>query len=291
MIRWPQPRVDGEAHVGNCLGEQVGVAGIDDDVAVTVLHERRRGERAEPVVGVEGRRGGGLRRPGLEPLCGAFAVHQDAVDEVEPRVRLERVLDVLAECRARVHQVDRSLRRRERLRPARRRAREHEPVDPLRIAERELLRDHAAEARPDHVRPLHARLVEHLHGVGGHLGGRVRARRRVALAHAAVVEQDRVERARERLDDGLPAPARVAEPVDQQQRRPGTMTLPGDLHARTRLRRCPRLASPPGTKKTSRMKSVPRMKSGSESGVESTDGRSSMVEEPASAPSRWSASV
>ena len=52
---------------------------------------------------------------------------------------------------------------------ARRRAAEHEPVDALGRVDGELLRDHPAEARPEHVRALDARLVEHLQRVAGHL--------------------------------------------------------------------------------------------------------------------------
>ena len=66
--------------------------------------------------------------------------------------------------------------------------------------------------------------------VAGHLRGRVRARGRVALADAAVVEEDHVERAGEQLDDRLPAPARVAEPLDQEQRRSRSVALPRDPH-------------------------------------------------------------
>ena len=62
-------------------------------------------------------------------------------------------------------QLHRLLGHRERLRPAGRRAGEHEPVDALRSGERELLRDHAAEARAEHVGALDPGLVEHLRRV------------------------------------------------------------------------------------------------------------------------------
>ena len=117
-------------------------------------------------------------------------------------------------------QPHRLLRHRVAPRPAGRRAGEHEPVDALGLRQRELLRDHPAEARAEHVRALDAGLVEHLHRILGQLRSRVRPRRRVALAdRRGCRTRMHVERARERLDDRLPAPARVAEPVDQQQRR------------------------------------------------------------------------
>jgi hypothetical protein len=66
------------------------------------------------------------------------------VDELRPRVGLERVLRELAQRGASQHQVDRLLRHRVGVRPAGRRAREHEPVHPLGMRQRELLRDDPA---------------------------------------------------------------------------------------------------------------------------------------------------
>ena len=76
------------------------------------------------------------------------------------------------------HETERLLGHRARLRPAGRRACEHEPVDAVGISQSELLRDHAAEARAYDVRPVDAGLVEHLDRIAGHLGCRVRAGRR-----------------------------------------------------------------------------------------------------------------
>ena len=85
----------------------------------------------------------------------------------------------------------------------------------------ELLRDHPAEARPEHVRALDARLVEHLQRVAGHLRGRVRPCRLVGLADAAVVEGDRRRwRAARARDDRIPAPAR-------RSRAPGSAAAAG----------------------------------------------------------------
>ena len=244
------------------------VARIDDDVAVSVCTSVGTASEPSRRCASKRRPRGGLRRPVLERLRRPLAVDQDPVDELRPRIGLERVLvNWRSVARASISSTV-LLRHRERLRPAGRRAREHELVDPLRMGERELLRDHPAEARPDHVRALDPAssstctaspaISAAVYGPGG----------RVALADAAVVEEDHVERAGERLDHRLPAPARVAEPVDQQQRRPApwrsqaifiaSPRRPAERRS-TRTRR-PRPASPPGTKKTSRMKSVPRMK-------------------------------
>jgi hypothetical protein len=69
------------------------------------------------------------------------------------------------------------------------------------MRERELLRDHPAEARPDDVRPLDP--------ASSSTCTRLRparapctARRRVALADAAVVEEDHVEALGERRQTG-----------------------------------------------------------------------------------------
>ena len=70
------------------------------------------------------------------------------------------------------------------------RAGEDEPVDALGMGERELLRDHPAEARSEDVRTLDARLVQDTCSVARHLRGRVRPRRLVGLADSSVVEDD-----------------------------------------------------------------------------------------------------
>ena len=114
--------------------------------------------RAEPVERVEGRARGGLRLPAAE------------VGRVRERGSATISLDELRSARAGRasafstkrrsassggsvgacgDQRHRPLRHRERARPARRRAGEHEPVDALRVREGELLRDHPAEARAD----------------------------------------------------------------------------------------------------------------------------------------------
>ena len=168
--------------------------------------------------------------------------------------------------------------------------------------ERELLRDHAAEARADDVRALDAGLVEHLDRVGGHLGGRVRAGRRVALADAAVVEEDHVEPLGEARAARAPSPsarsrargsgaaARRSRAAPRRSARSRRGLLGQRLAARAMPRsRVGRLASPPGTKKTSRMNSVPRRNSGSESGHRAArPGDPARGSSPTSAPSRWS---
>ena len=183
---------------------------------------------AEPVVRVEGRARRRLRRPRLEALRrrepGARGSARRAPAADPARARSRRTRAASRAPRIRSHGLL---------------AASGTPAGPPGVvqtrtsfstrsgaAERELLRDHPAEARPDDVRALDAGLVEHLQRVAGHLRRRVRAGRRVALADPAVVEQDHVERARERLHHRLPAPARVAEPVDQQQRRPRARVAP-----------------------------------------------------------------
>ena len=89
----------------------------------------------------------------------------------------------------------------------------------------------------------------------------------------------------ETRNDRIPAPAAVAEPLDQQQRRALPGRFPRDLHEassctaglrRIRSRRTPTWpirVSPPGTKNTTRMNSTPRMKSGCCSGVRKIGGQ------------------
>src|SRR5581483_6945264 len=122
----------------------------------------------------------------------------------------------------------------------------------------------------------------------------------VRIADAAVVEAEDAEARREPGEDRLPAPARVAETLHEQQRRPAPPLLPRDLHrciascsrCSVRGRRTrPIRASPPGTKKTTRMKSTPSTKSGCCSGVRTTDGSDETAWEADASPSRWSAHV
>ena len=118
------------------------------------------------------------------------------------------------------------------------RAGQDEPLDPVGRGERQLLGDHAAEARPEHVGPLDAGLVEDLQRVAGHGLRRVRAGRRLAGADAPVVEEQHLERAREERHDRLPTPARVPEALDQEQRRPLADAFPGDPDAHTPASAC-----------------------------------------------------
>ena len=191
---------------------------------------------ADPVEGVEARPRRGLRLPAGRVGRAREPVRVDAADELLRRVVRERVLDeapqrdLRRERRRLGDERERPLRQRERARAARGRAREDEPVDALRAGERELLRHHPAEARPDDVRPVDPGLVEHLRRVLGHRRGGVRPGRHLALADAAVVEEEHAEALRQPVRDRLPAPARVAEAMDQQQRRPVAPRLPGDAH-------------------------------------------------------------
>ena len=311
--RCPRPSKRSRRASGTRSARRSALRGSTTPSSVPVRTSVARGDLAHAVVAVEPDARRRLRRPGGLLLRGREPVLHDPVDELRPlrgRRGRERVLDEPPQRDRRLerrrlgHQRERSLRQRKRLRPAGRRAREHEPVDAARVRERELLRHHAAEARPDDVRPLDPRLVQHRDGVRGQLGDGVRPRRRVALPDAAVVEEEHVEPLGEPRQHRLPAPARVAEPVDEQQRLARAAPLPGDpgrsrgrlLGQRLRFARSPRsrvgrLASPPGTKKTSATKSAPSRKSGSESGTRSTSGRSCTSLDPASEPSRWSSSV
>jgi hypothetical protein len=205
-----------QAHVRDPLGEQRRVAGVHDRILRAGEDERRRLDQADAVERVERRSRSRLRRPGLEGLRGRLAVNENPLDDRGIGVRCEGVLDELAQRRTARHQPHRLLGHRVGARAAGCRGRQHEPVDALGCRERELLRDHPAEARPDDVRPLHLGLVEHLQCVGGEPGCRVRPRRSVARTDAAVVVEDHVERARERLEHGLPPPARVAETLHEE---------------------------------------------------------------------------
>ena len=279
--------------------------GVDDLVGGAGDDERRRRDLADA-----GRR---RRWPTPAAACACQAssgcASRDPVvlDLLDHRlvVRLrERVADEDAEALVR-RQVERLsdqphglLGHRERVRPARRRAREDEPVDALRVRERELLRDHPAEARlrrrararrlPRRERPRRHRPSSERST--GRAGGRCRRSRGCRTDHA--------EAPGERLEHGPPAPAAgIAEPVDQQQRRPApcssqAILVPSAIVAITLAlrRRRPggaleqpqppaarlRVASPaipPGRKKTMRMKITPRTKSGSESGVRRKPGQ------------------
>ena len=61
--------------------------------------------------------------------------------------------------------------------PARSRARQHETVNSLRVADRQLLGHHAAQARPQHVGLGDAGGVEHRDDIAGHVGDGERAGR------------------------------------------------------------------------------------------------------------------
>ena len=182
-------------------------------------------------------------------------------------------------------QPDGHLGHRERVRAARRRASEDELLDTVGVRDRELLRDHAAEARADDVRPLEPGRVEHRNGVLRELRDGVRPRRHVALTDAAVVER----RPRKSLASGSasgsqpqrrsPAPGSTA--AARRRRAPRTrcdvMSPPRAPAARRRATTGPRLgrrraraaspAIPPGRKNTMRMKSTPSTNSGSDRGV------------------------
>ena len=146
----------------------------------------------------------------------------------------------------------------------------------------------------DDVRSLDAGLVEHRDRVLGHLARRCTGRaarrsrrcrgcrrgsRRTARRGSGSTAPSPSARSRAR-GSGAAAAAPVPLPGDAARSRRGL--LGERLAARGRMprSRAGRLASPPGTKKTSRMNSVPRRNSGSERGTRSTSGRSCTRLEP-----------
>src|SRR5262249_12125842 len=131
-------------------------------------------------------------------------------------------------------------------------------------------------------------LVEHLHCVGRHLASGVRPGRLVRLADAAGVEGEHAEALGQPGHDWIPAPARVAESLHEQHPRARPAGRPGDLpQPRTALNR----ASPPGAKKTTRMKRTPSTNSGCCRGVERSEGSFETACEPERSPRRWFAHV
>ena len=103
---------------------------------------------------------------------------------------------------------------------------EDERLNPRRMAERELLGDHAAEREAVDVDPVDREVVENRDGVVRHRLGRVRVRERLRLPDPAMVEGDhahRRARARQRFATSAPA---EAEAVDQQDGIAGAGALP-----------------------------------------------------------------
>ena len=229
------------------------------------------------------------------PASGGLAVRapvrEDLVDDRLVRVRRERVLDEasqrdLAQRRRARHQLHRLLAASGTTpaRPAwctRARAGRRAPG----AASGELLGDHPAEARAEHVRPLHPGLVEHLRRASAASSAAVYGPGGASLSPMPRLSKRITSKARgEPLEHRAPSPSGRSRARGSGAAAHPAVAFPGDASralassASSRPRRrggCASLASPPGTKKTSRMKSVPRMKSGSESGVESTEGRSS----------------
>ncbi len=99
--------------------------------------------------------------------------------------------------------------------PARSRARQHETVNSLRVADRQLLGHHAAQARPQHVGLADAGGVEHRDDIAGHVGDGERAGRPVAVPDAAVVHQHEPEVPPQFPQHGFPAETVQAHPLDQ----------------------------------------------------------------------------
>ena len=286
---------------GDARREQLGVAGIDDVVGLPMQDERRRRDLPQPRERVVrgARRRQRLPAGGIRRMRGAIGA--DLVDERTGRPGSERVDDKAPLRLARVeprrlqHQRHRLGRHRRRVGTARGRAAQNEPLDTLRRCERELLRDHPSEARSDDVRALEVGRVEDAERVRRELRRRVRARRLVTVAEAPVVERDDRERIREALRCRAPAAAAVAEPLHEQHGPPVAVHVVRDPHVgdlthtpscaagpgrtassrRRKPRGRPRAAipaSPPGRKKTIRMKITPSRNSGCESGVFSTEG-------------------
>jgi len=116
--------------------------------------------------------------------------------------------------------------------PARRGAHQDEAVDAFRVADRQFLGHHAAQARPHHVGPAYAGGVEHRDDVAGHVGDGERAGRPVAVPDAAVVHQHKPEVPPQFPQHGFPAETVQAHPLDQDQPRPppvhGAAQLVGD---------------------------------------------------------------
>ncbi len=88
------------------------------------------------------------------------------------------------------------------------------------MPQRQLLRDHAAHERAEHVGAGDAERVEKLRGIVGEISSRERATRVLAFADTAVIVGDgAMLRGELRHLQRLPAARRTAEPDDQQQRR------------------------------------------------------------------------
>jgi hypothetical protein len=94
------------------------------------------------------------------------------------------------------------------------------------MAQGELLSDHPSQRQPVHVRAAHAGVVEDRDGVVGEVGDRVRQRRPVAVADAAMIEAEDPEAARQHRHRPPPSLSRGAEAHDEQDHRPSAAGLP-----------------------------------------------------------------
>ena len=192
----------------------------------------------------------------------------------------ERVLDeppqrdLGRERRRLLEEPDRHLGHRHAVGAAGRRAAEHEPVDALGRGDRDLLGDHPAEARADHVRALDAGLVEHLQPRRRPSRAPCTAPAGLSLSPMPRLSNDSTrKRSASARADGLPAPARRSRgPGSAAAARPSpcsshailiTASPPaGAAAVRGRRTRPMRRRCRPAAKKTTRMKSTPSTKSG-----------------------------
>ncbi len=114
---------------------------------------------------------------------------------------------------------------------ARRGAAEHEPLDAVGRGDRELLRDHAAEADAEDAARVPSEMVEERESVGGVVGHRVRPGRDRRLPEPPLVVRRNIEALRERLDQQRTRRERRPRTVEEQQPRPVPRTLVIDVDA------------------------------------------------------------
>ena len=100
----------------------------------------------------------------------------------------------------------------------RRCAGEHEPSNPQRAQQDELLSDMAAEREPEEVDPLQAECIDEGDRIAGHLGDVLR-NDACRAAHPAVVDEDDLAVARQAIDEERVPAVEVAAEVLQHHER------------------------------------------------------------------------
>jgi hypothetical protein len=177
--RCPSPGSNDQLRADDPAGEQPRVPRVDNLVGGTVQDQRAGPDASLPELAVVTRAGCRLSTPSAQVMtsCRSLAA-QNAVHEVRPMhdgCRRQSALDQAPRLRVplqppgRPEQSHERRRHRVRERPSRRRAGENQPVDALRMLDREILGDHSAQTGARYVSGVDADVVEYAHDIAAHV--------------------------------------------------------------------------------------------------------------------------